>query len=404
MAYYRVRTGNRESIVKYDQPMSYVGEIYKDRLVGECDEYGNLRNIYISPALEAALAKAGEELRRKHWPWPMRIDEFTQILECLPSSQVRWSDIKPLPEFYPGLKRELTTEGDVVETPITPEESVVTTPSFIETILTKAVITIPLRNLTDFGATESVNYLFDKLTPQEFGNLQYAKWIIDHGNSTTLDLLEALQTTTPLPLEKAHPLSDAEHARLMAYIDKINSTLMARGIDPHYVSTPEAWQAQKAPDLENMSAFDLIKQNQPSLTHEQYLADCFGHGSVAMDPNEPNPLKLVLDSEQELKVLRSMIITALDTFKDNVDQSYGCYDHLGEARNTLMSKQFKHVRRYAKQLVRRLTAPGDTFEQVFLDTAEADHFGFLTRDFITDQWTRHFTIKFVDENWLIVEY
>lgn len=446
MAYYRVRTGNRESIVEYDHPMSYVGEIYKDRLVGECDEYGNLRDVYISPELEAALTKAGEEFIERYPELaipPKRVEEFRQVLEpqkvlhpeecgfiphvgamkdtyhqvakplpathtlkdlleCLPSSQIQWSAIKPLPEFYPGLKRELTLDGDVVETPITVEEPVVTTPSFIETILTRAVIKVPLRNLTDFGATESVKYLFTKLTPQEFGNMQYAKWIIDHGNSTTVDLLEALQTTTPIPLEKAYPLSDAEHARLVAYIDKINSTLIASGIDPHFVTPPEVWQSQKAPDLENMSAFDLIKQNQPDLTHEQILDSL--RGPVVMDPNDPNPLNLTFDPEQVLKDLRKSLLVALDDFQAKVNKSYGWFDHLGEARIRLIDKQFKHARKYVKQLVNRLTAPGDNADMVFLDGTATDELGFLFRSQNDSDWKRHFTVKFVNDNWIVVEH
>lgn len=532
MPYYRVRTGNRESIVEYNYSMAYVGEIYKDRLIGECDEYGNLRDYYVSPELEARLAKLGEEFIRQNPELalpPKRVDEFTQMLEpqkvlhpeecgitqvlphiavmrevygrvakplpythtlkdmleCLPSSQVRWSDIKPLPEFYPSVERELTTEGDVVEAVnireayialsdeekatvhdmyqrvppdvrdsrgilkhmyINPpvftneeyhkltvefmdnlikagdivahygliraarqrlakdkesKEPTMPTPSFIDRILTQAVISIPLRSLTDFGADESVKYLFTKLTPQEFGNLQYAKWIIDHGNSTTIDLLKALQTTTYLSLEEAYPITPDECERLCAYIVKINSTLLENGVDPRYVAPPEVWQSQNVFTPGYKSAFEIAQEQNPGLTFDEWTCS-MRSPIVEMDPDDPNPLKL--GPEHDLKVMRSMVINALDIFKDQVDQSYGYYEHLGEARITLMTKQFKHLRRYAKQLVRRLTAPGDTLDQVFIDATQTDHFGFLTRDLNTNEWTRHFDVKFVEDNWLIVEH
>lgn len=448
MTYYKLMVDGSVVTVRAVSSEETMRDFYGECFVGVCDRDGNLCKPNTSPELDKAgeafirfypgyanSANLAEEFARAmksaqeqddYVPLPKQIDRFAQLLEpqkvlhpdeCgivqthshtlkelleyVPSSIKLWSDIQPLPEFYHGLKRELTPQGDVVETPIVPEESKMSKPNMIETILTQAVNTVPLRHLTDFGAGESVKYLLTQLTPQDFGNLQYAKWIMDHGNSNTYDLLEALQTTAPMPVKKAYPISHEEHQRLTAYIGKINSTLIASGIDPHYVTSPEVWQTQKVSDFEHMSAFDLIKQNHPELTLEQYLADCLGRGSVVMDPNDPNPLKL--DPEQDLKVLRSMIMSALDYFKDKVDESYGYYDHLSEARHELMSKQFKHVRRYAKQLVRRLTVPGDTLDNVFIDTAEVDSIGFLTRPDEHSEWSRHFTVKFVEDNWLIVE-
>lgn len=450
MAYYRVRTGNRESIVEYDQPMSFVGEIYKDRLVGECDEYGNLRDVYISPELEAALAKAGEEFIRLYPEYAnsaQRAEEFTkmlepqkvlhpeecgitqvlpyiavmkevhgrvakplpathtlkELLECLPSSQVRWSDIKPLPEFYPGLKRDLTVVGDVVETPITVEEPVVTKLSPIETILARAVNSVPMRHLTDFGATEAVKYLFDKVGPQGFNGLNYSKWIMDHGNSNTYDLLEALQTTTLIPIEKAYPLSDAEHARLVAYIGKINSTMIANGFDPHFVTPPEVWQSQNVFTPGYKSAFEIAQEQNPGLTYDEWT-ESMRSPKVAMDPNDPNPLNLTFDPEQVLKDLRGSLLVALDDFQAKVNKSYGWFDHLGEARIRLIDKQFKHARKYVKQLVNRLTAPGDNADMVFLDGTATDELGFLFRSQNDSDWKRHFAVKFVNDNWIVVEH
>lgn len=62
MPYYRIQVGSRESIIENDKTLDEVGQIYKDRLVGECDEYGNLRVPYLTPETKAILDKLAKEL------------------------------------------------------------------------------------------------------------------------------------------------------------------------------------------------------------------------------------------------------------------------------------------------------------------------------------------------------
>lgn len=62
MPYYRIKVGNREAVIEHEGTQDEVGEIYKDRLVGECDQYGHLRNYYISPDIRIALDGAAKKL------------------------------------------------------------------------------------------------------------------------------------------------------------------------------------------------------------------------------------------------------------------------------------------------------------------------------------------------------
>lgn len=62
MPYYRIKVGNRQTVIEHEGTQDEVGEIYKDRLIGECDQYGHLRDYYIAPATREALAEAAKEL------------------------------------------------------------------------------------------------------------------------------------------------------------------------------------------------------------------------------------------------------------------------------------------------------------------------------------------------------
>lgn len=62
MRHYRIRTQNGWYTINDERDMTTIGEIYKDRLVGETDSEGHLRDIYIPPELEAAITEAAKEM------------------------------------------------------------------------------------------------------------------------------------------------------------------------------------------------------------------------------------------------------------------------------------------------------------------------------------------------------
>lgn len=58
MRHYRIRTPNGWYTIDDERDMATIGEIYKDRLIGETDSEGHLRDIYLSPEVEEALREA----------------------------------------------------------------------------------------------------------------------------------------------------------------------------------------------------------------------------------------------------------------------------------------------------------------------------------------------------------
>lgn len=96
MPYYRIKVGNREAVIEHEGTQDEVGEIYKDRLVGECDQYGHLRNYYISPATRKALDEAAKALWSE---WD--VTEDGKFIRKEPTEARAMSIplvIKPLPE------------------------------------------------------------------------------------------------------------------------------------------------------------------------------------------------------------------------------------------------------------------------------------------------------------------
>lgn len=435
MPHYRIKFGNRESIVHYDEPMSYVGEIYKDRLVGECDEYGNLRDVYISPELEEALAEAGREFLRLHPQYavdagvaiPKKVDEFStalepqkvispeecgiyvctptgrkptehvhstnDLLDSLPSSQLNreWKAIDPVPECFGYMERNLTPAGDIVETPITPEEPKLTE-SIFEIIAKQVVCNTPMCSLTPDGIKCAARTLIATVGGNAMGRMQYADWIMDHGESTLQHLIDVLCKDGVIPRDIPHAISTKERLVLVALIEAINDEMRKTGTDPHFIRIPERW----------FSAYDLYAANNPGETVEDFLRNC-NAPRVEKNPNDPDPIKADVDPETVLKNLRTSVLNALDDWKRKIDIYHGNDLRLGEARVNLLERQFKHVRRYAKTIIKRVTGYGDDFELIHLDLAQQDHFGFVTKDRYSNQHTRHFTIKFVEYNWIIVE-
>ncbi len=285
-----------------------------------------------------------------------------------------WEDIPHIPVWFPGMKRDITPEGDVVEAPIQPEVCKMSE-SVFDDIVKTAVKHTPIRSLTQFGIETAAKIILDEVGPKAIVGFQYADWIMDNSEKRFKDLIEAMKSDTPIPRRDVRGMEITDRTQIAETIAVLNSELVKHGVSFNNVYFPRQVEDQEITVYEEV----LAKHN--------------------LDPSD----HLVGDDDEILKNLRRSVLNELDDWKRKVDIYHGCDLLLGEARLKLLDRQFKHVRRYAKTIIKRVTGYGDDWELVHLDLAQQDHFGFLTRDRDSHQHTRHFTVKLVDYNWIIVE-
>lgn len=360
MPHYRIQVGNRECVVQNDMTLAEMGEAYGERLMGECSQYGQLTVPYVVPDVLPMLEEAKST--------------FTA------GTQATWLD-------SPGLDEDASAWESVA-----PQAD-----NFFTTVANFATRQAVIKNLSPEGQVMAAKLIMEEVGFNGFERLQYADWIMDHGGSRVGDLIDAMRSPGCIPRDAPDEITLPQMYRLREFISTLHAVLIEHDAPKHLIRTPR----DNAP-----SAYELYKQHNPNATVDEFLATMHGptsEMSTTLDPNGPDSFEIATDPETQLKQLRSVVLTALDDWKRNVDAYHGYYQHLGEARINLLERQFKHIRRYAKTIIKRVTGYGDDFELVHLDVAAKEHFGFVTKDRHSDLHTRHFTIKFVDNNWIITE-
>jgi len=372
MAYYRVTFGNREAIVECDQPMSYVGEIYKDRLIGECDEYGNLRVPYISPETEAALEKAVQEFVSKHpqfikdtqTPEQLaKLSEPTQEANNVVGFDEQLSNLVNFfgKEWYGGLTgtqyqlKKSTTEEDTVANPQPVEET-----------------TMKQERFTPVTSIESIEY--------------YIQLVIE----VTAELI-------PLTVTGVQGMLDIALKEPFTLPPTFNTKFYSE----YYVD--------QAAYGRNVALYNLIMKTielREDIQHHECEETSADWGSV-LNPHVPNefpPTRLDTRVSQSAAnhECRKVVISALNDWKRRVDARHAYHSDQTQERTHLQEVQFKHIKRYAKDVVKSVLENTDDI-LVHIDVAEQNSFGFITGSADGKTHTRHFTVKFHEKNWIIVE-
>lgn len=443
MAYYRVTFGNRETIVECDQPMSYVGEIYKDRLIGECDEYGNLRVPYLSPETEAMLVREIQEFVNKHpqfikdtqTPEQLaKVSEPTQeankpfdvegLIAEMKSALFSNLGLHPDSREYADLISQFGKQwhGGIIDYPPvfkpfsmndeqnTPVDDTVANlkDSTGETSMYPKLDKMVIDSMNEPVRFKPISSTL-QLSNQEFNALQR---VLHRMPSTITDVQGILDYTLEEPFilpshfkNKFYGEYYIDYGTFGPMVALYNLIMKACELREDIVESKGTGEPIKF-TLNGVDVTDAVMTDATSVS----LEECAGvPGTVDKScwdgifnphfPNEFPPTRLDTRVSQSAAnhECRKVVISALNDWKRRVDARHAYHSDQTQERTHLQEVQFKHIKRYAKAVVKSVLENTDDI-LVHIDVAEQDNFGFITGSADGKSHTRHFTVKFHEKN------